>query len=49
MHANDTPLYAGVSITVNVTMVLLLAFAVRHKLTNEAISDLLYLIHTICP
>ena len=46
---NDTPLYAGASITVNVTMVLLLAFAVRHKLTNEAISDLLYLIHTICP
>ena len=49
LHANDTPLYAGASITVNVTMVLLLAFATRHKLTNEAISDLLYLIHVICP
>ena len=46
---DDTPLYPGASITVNVTMILLLAFAVRHKLTNEAISDLLYLINTICP
>ena len=47
--ANDTLLYAGASITVNVTMVLLLAFTVHHKLTNKAISDLLYLIRTICP
>ena len=46
---DNTPLYPGASITVNVTMILLLAFAVRHKLTNEAISDLLYLINTICP
>ena len=46
---DNTPLYPGASITVNVTMILLLAFAVRHKLTNEAISDLLYLIDTICP
>ena len=42
LQTDDTPLYAGASITVNVTMVLLLAFAVRHKLTNKAISDLLY-------
>ena len=48
-QADDIPLYSGASITVNVTMILLLAFAVRHKLTNEAISDLLYLIRTICP
>ena len=46
---DNTPLYPGASITVNVTMILLLAFAVRRKLTNEAISDLLYLIDTICP
>lgn len=44
-----TPLHACTSITVNVTMILLLAFAVQHNLTNEAISDLLYLIDTICP
>ena len=30
-------------------MTLLLAFIVRHKLTNEAISDLLYIIDHICP
>lgn len=47
--SGNIPLYPGASITVNITMVLLLAFAVRHKLTNEAISDLLYLIEKICP
>ena len=47
--SGDIPLYPGASITVNITMVLILAFAVRHKLTNEAISDLLYLINKICP
>jgi len=46
---DNTPLYPGASITVNVTMILLLAFVTRHKLTNEALSDLLYLIDTICP
>ena len=30
-------------------MTLLLAFVVRHKLSNEAIADLLYLIDHICP
>ena len=30
-------------------MTLILAFVVRHKLTNEAISDLLFLIDHICP
>ena len=45
----DIPLYLGASITINVTMILLLAFSVHHKLTNEAISDLLYLIDKICP
>ena len=48
-QAADAPLYPGASITVNVTMLLLLAFTVRHKLTNEAIADLLYLIDIICP
>ena len=47
--SGDIPLYPGASITVNITMVLILAFAVRHKLTHEAILDLLYLINKICP
>jgi len=36
------PLYPGAAITVGMVMTLLLAFIVRHKLTNEAILDLLY-------
>ena len=46
---SDIPLYTGATITVKITMILLLAFAVRHKLSNEAISDLLYIIDLICP
>ena len=46
---DDDPLYPGASITVKVTMILILAFVTRHKLTNEAISDLLYLLNIICP
>jgi len=46
LQTDDTPLYADASITVNVTLVLLLAFAVHH---NKAISDLLHLISTIFP
>ena len=42
-YRHDDPLYAGAAITVGVAMTLLLAFIIRHKLTNEAISDLLYL------
>ena len=48
-YEHDDPLYAGAAITVGVAMTLLLAFVVRHKLTNEAISDLLYLIDHLCP
>ena len=47
--SGDIPLYPGASITVNIAMVLILAYAVRHKLTNEALSDSLYLIDKICP
>lgn len=36
---DDDPLYPGASITVKVIMILILVFATRHKLTNEAISD----------
>ena len=45
----DVPLYPGATITLKVTMILLLTFVVRHNLSNEAISDLLYLIELICP
>ena len=48
-YDHDDPLYPGAEITVGVFMTLLLAFAVRHKLTNEALSDLLYLMDHICP
>ena len=48
-YGHDDPLYAGAAITVGVAMTLILAFIVRHKLTNEAISDLLFLIDHICP
>ena len=45
----DAPLYPGATITFKITMILLLTFAVRHKLSNEAISDLLYIIEILCP
>lgn len=45
----DIPLYLGAAISLKVTMILLLTFVVRHNLSNEAISDLLYLIELICP
>ena len=48
-YDHNDPLYAGAGITVGVAMTLLLAFIVHHKLTNEAIADLLYLIDHICP
>ena len=49
-HEHDDPLYAGAAITVGVVaMTLLLVFIIRHKLTNEAITDLLYLIDHLCP
>ena len=50
LHKLDNdPLYPGATITVKITMILMLAFVTRHKLTNEAISDLLYLLNIICP
>ena len=45
----NEPLYPGAAITVSIAMTLLLAFIVCHKLSNEAIADLLYLIDHICP
>ena len=34
-YGHDDPLYAGAAITVGVAMILIMAFFVRHKLTNE--------------
>ena len=48
-NSSNEPLYAGASITVSIIMILLLAFIVRHKLTNEDVSDLLYITEIICP
>jgi len=47
--SEDYPLYHGAPISYRVMMILLLTYAVRHKLTNEAISDLLYIIGLVCP
>jgi len=41
--------YHGAPISYRVLMILLLTYTVRHKLTNEAISDLLYIIGLVCP
>ena len=49
INEDDFPLYPGALISFKVTMILLLAFSIRHNLTNEAISDLLYIINLMCP
>ena len=38
--SEDYPLYHGAPISYRVMMILLLTYTMRHKLTNEAISDL---------
>ena len=49
INEDDFPLYPATSISFKVAMILLLAFITRHNLTNEAISDLFYIITLICP
>ena len=49
INEDDFPLYPAASISFKVAMILLLAFITRHNLTNEAISDLFYIITLICP
>lgn len=46
---DDDPLHPGASITVKITMILILTIVTRHKLTNEVISDLLYLLNIFGP
>ncbi len=43
----DTPLYPEASFSLHVALILILAFVVNHKLSNEALEDLLSLIGTL--
>lgn len=44
----DQPLYAGATITLAASMVLVISFAMRHSLTGEAFADLLVLLDLHC-
>ncbi|KAJ8301752.1 hypothetical protein KUTeg_020739 [Tegillarca granosa] len=44
----DKPLYAGATITLPASMVLVISFAMRHSLTGEALADLLVLLDLHC-
>lgn len=44
----DVPLYNGAQITVGVSMLLIITFAIRHSLTGQALLDLLTLINLHC-
>lgn len=46
---NDQQLYENSSLSVSESSLLLMAFAVRHKLSGVALEDLLELIHLHCP
>ena len=43
----NTPLYPGASISLHAALILILAFVVNHKLSNEALEDLLSLLGTL--
>ena len=46
---HDDALYSGAPITSSSSVVLLLSFAFKHKLTRETLSDLLAVIEAHCP
>ena len=46
---NDQPLYQDSSLSISESSLLVMAFAVRHKLSGVALEDLLELIHLHCP
>ena len=46
--SGNRPLYEGAKITLAVSMVLIISFAMRHALTGEALADLLLLIEVHC-
>ena len=46
---DDQPIYLDAPVTVAESSLLLMAFAVRHKLSGIALEDLLELIHFHCP
>ena len=43
------PIYAGAAITVAISFLLIMTYAIRHSLSGEALSDLLTLINIHCP
>ena len=46
---DDQPLYQDSSLSISESSLLVMAFAVRHKLSGVALEDLLELIHLHCP
>ena len=44
---NSSPLYYGAMFSVHAALVLILAFVLCHKLTNEALADLLSLLNIL--
>ena len=46
---DDQPLYQDSSLSISESLLLVMAFAVRHKLSGVALEDLLELIHLQCP
>ena len=46
---HDDALYSGALITSSSSVVLLLSFEFKHRLTHEALSDLLAVIEAHCP
>ncbi len=48
-HTSSPPIYANAPVTVAVSCLLILTYAMRYSLTGEAIADLLQLIRVHCP
>lgn len=48
-HPSSPPIYADAPVTVAVSCLLILTYAMRYSLTGEAIADLLRLIRVHCP
>lgn len=45
----DSPVYPGAAITKNQSLLLILSYILRHKLTDVALNDLLLLLNTLFP
>ena len=49
MSAENEPIYPGASVTKTQSLLLLLCFTIRHKLTGVALGDLLLLLNALLP